>query len=71
LLPGDFVWTGGDCHVYLNHIEQVKLQLTRTPFPLPTLLMQRKPASLFDYQYSDFELVNYQAHPHIKGAVAV
>lgn len=68
---GDFVWTGGDCHIYLNHLEQVKLQLTRKPYPLPQLLIKRKPASLFDYTFDDFEVVNYEAHPHIKGAVAV
>lgn len=68
---GDFVWTGGDCHIYLNHMEQVKLQLSRTPYPLPKLLIKRKPASLFDYTFDDFELLDYQAHPHIKGEVAV
>ncbi|HEX4044441.1 MAG TPA: thymidylate synthase [Gammaproteobacteria bacterium] len=68
---GDFIWTGGDCHIYLNHLEQVKLQLTRTPYPLPHLLIKRRPASLFDYTFDDFEIVDYQAHPHIKGEVAV
>jgi thymidylate synthase len=68
---GDFVWTGGDCHIYLNHIEQVKLQLTRSPYPLPQLVLRRKPDSIFDYKFDDFELVNYQAHPHIAAAVAV
>ncbi|RDI48591.1 thymidylate synthase [Aquicella lusitana] len=71
LAPGDFVWTGGDCHIYLNHLEQVKLQLTRTPLPLPTLHFKRRPPSLFDYTYDDIEILNYEAHPHIKGAVAV
>lgn len=71
LTPGDFVWTGGDCHIYTNHLEQVKLQLTRKPHPLPQLHFKRKPDSLFDYQYEDIEIVNYEAHPHIKGAVAV
>lgn len=71
LEPGDFIWTGGDCHIYLNHLEQVKLQLTRTPYPLPQLHFKRKPPSLFDYQYDDIEILNYQAHPHIKGEVAV
>jgi len=71
LIAGDFVWTGGDCHLYTNHIEQAKLQLTRAPFSLPQLHFKRKPASLFDYQYDDFEIVNYEAHPHIKAAVAV
>lgn len=68
---GDFVWTGGDCHIYSNHIEQVKLQLTREPYPLPQLTLNRKPGSIFDYKFEDFELVNYQAHPHIAAAVAV
>ncbi|MDR3478939.1 MAG: thymidylate synthase [Gammaproteobacteria bacterium] len=68
---GEFIWTGGDCHIYSNHLEQVNLQLSRTPFPLPQLQIKRKPASLFDYQYDDFEIVNYEAHPHIKAAVAV
>jgi thymidylate synthase len=68
---GDLVWTGGDCHIYLNHIEQVKLQLTREPYPLPQLVIKRKPDSIFDYKFEDFELSNYQAHPHIAAAVAV
>lgn len=68
---GEFIWTGGDCHIYTNHVEQVKLQLSRQPFPLSTLVIKRRPPTLFDYQYDDFELENYQAHPHIKGAVAV
>ncbi len=68
---GDFVWTGGDCHLYLNHLEQVQLQLTRTPYPLAQLHFKRKPPSLFDYEYEDIELIDYQAHPHIKGQVAV
>jgi thymidylate synthase len=68
---GDFVWTGGDCHLYLNHLEQIKLQLSRESFPLPKLHFKRRPESLFDYQFDDIEIVNYQAHPHIKGAVAV
>jgi len=68
---GDFVWTGGDCHIYLNHLEQVKLQLTREPYPLPQLHFKRKPASIFDYQYDDIEVLDYQSHPHIKGEVAV
>lgn len=71
LIAGDFVWTGGDCHLYTNHIEQAQLQLTREPFPLPSLQIKRKPASIFEYVYDDFEIVNYQAHPHIKAAVAV
>jgi len=68
---GEFIWTGGDCHIYFNHLEQVNLQLSREPFPLPKLHLKRKPASLFEYQFEDFEIVNYQAHPHIKGEVAV
>lgn len=71
LAYGDFIWTGGDCHIYLNHLEQVRLQLTRTPYPLPQLHFKRRPPSLFDYEYDDIDLLNYQAHPHIKGAVAV
>jgi thymidylate synthase len=71
LEPGDFVWTGGDCHIYLNHLEQVKLQLSRTPHPLPQLHFKRRPLSLFDYEYEDIEVLNYQSHPHIKGEVAV
>ena len=68
---GDFVWTGGDCHIYTNHLEQVQLQLTREPFPLPRLVIHRRPASIFDYRFEDFEIVDYQAHPHIKAPVAV
>lgn len=71
LEPGDFVWTGGDCHIYKNHLDQVRLQITRTPFPLPKLLIKRRPASIFDYQYDDFEISGYQSYPHIKGDVAV
>ena len=68
---GEFVWTGGDCHLYLNHLEQAELQLQREPKPLPTLQIRRRPASIFDYQYEDFEIVNYQFHPAIKAPVAV
>ncbi len=68
---GDFVWTGGDCHIYNNHMEQVKTQLTRVPHPLPTLAIKRKPASIFDYQLDDFVLLNYTSHPAIKAPVAV
>jgi thymidylate synthase len=71
LLPGDFVWTGGDTHLYTNHLEQAKLQLTRDPFELPQLNIKRKPASIFDYQFEDFEIVNYQSHPGIKAPIAV
>ncbi|RUP25044.1 MAG: thymidylate synthase [Curvibacter sp.] len=68
---GDFIWTGGDCHIYSNHREQVETQLARTPFPYPTLRILRRPDSLFDYQYEDFEVVDYQCHPAIKAPVAV
>lgn len=68
---GDFIWTGGDCHLYSNHMDQVALQLSREPYPYPKLHIKRKPASLFDYQYEDFEIINYQHHPHIKAPVAV
>lgn len=68
---GDFIWTGGDCHIYLNHLEQVKLQLSREPHPLPKLHFKRKPASIFDYQFDDIEVLDYHSHPHIKGEVAV
>jgi thymidylate synthase len=71
LEAGDFVWTGGDTHLYSNHLEQVNLQLTRQPFPLPTLNIRRKPDSIFDYQFEDFEILNYQAHPSIKAPIAV
>ena len=71
LQVGDFIWTGGDCHIYTNHLEQVNLQLSRKPLPLPKLLIKRKPDSIFDYEFEDFELLDYQSHPHIKGAVAV
>ncbi|MCL4315941.1 MAG: thymidylate synthase [Gammaproteobacteria bacterium] len=68
---GDFVWSGGDCHIYLNHLEQVDLQFTRTPYPLPSLHIKRKPASIGDYRFDDFEIMNYQCHPAIKAVVAV
>jgi thymidylate synthase len=71
LEPGDFVWSGGDVHIYSNHMEQVKEQLSRKPFPLPQLKILRKPDSIYDYQFEDFEIVNYQCHPHIKAPVAV
>ena len=67
---GDFVWTGGDCHIYSDHIEQTKLQLTREPYPYPKLVIQRKPASMFEYEYEDFVVQNYQCHPHIAGKVS-
>ncbi|AJE99348.1 thymidylate synthase [Pandoraea apista] len=68
---GDFVWTGGDCHLYNNHLEQVATQLEREPFPLPKLEIARKPDSIFDYRFEDFRIVGYEAHPHIKAPVAV
>ena len=71
LKVGDFIWTGGDCHLYLNHLEQADEQLSREPLPLPTLAIKRRPPSIFDYRYEDFEILNYEAHPHIKAAVAV
>jgi len=71
LTPGDFVWTGGDVHLYTNHVEQARLQLTREPLPLPQLKINRKPKSLFDYKFEDFEIVNYQSHPGIKAPIAV
>ncbi len=71
LEPGEFVWTGGDVHLYSNHLEQVKLQLSRTPYPLPQLVIKRKPSSIFEYAFEDFEIVNYQSHPSIKAPIAV
>ena len=71
LAPGEFIWTGGDCHLYLNHLQQADLQLARTPLPSPELRLRRRPASLFDYQYEDFEFMNYQFHPAIRARVAV
>ena len=68
---GDFIWTGGDCHLYDNHVEQVDLQLSRTPHPYPTLVIKRRPASIFDYAYEDFEVLDYQHHAPIKAPVAV
>lgn len=71
LAVGEFIWTGGDCHLYLNHLEQADLQLSRTPYALPQLILKRKPASIFEYQFEDFAIINYEAHPHIKAEVAV
>ncbi len=71
LKVGDFIWTGGDCHLYSNHMEQMEEQLARGPLPLPRLAIKRSPESIFDYQFEDFEILNYQSHPHIKAAVAV
>jgi thymidylate synthase len=71
LEPGEFIWTGGDCHLYLNHLEQADLQLARTPLPLPQLRIKRRPPSMFDYQYEDFQIVNYQHAAAIRAPVAV
>jgi len=71
LKVGDFIWTGGDCHLYSNHMEQVEEQLAREPLPLPTLSIQRKPDSITDYRFEDFEIVGYEFHPHIAAPVAV
>jgi len=68
---GDFIWTGGDCHLYLNHVEQADEQLAREPLPLPRLAIRRRPESVFDYRYEDFEILNYESYPHIPAAVAV
>jgi thymidylate synthase len=68
---GDFVWTGGDCHLYLNHLEQAELQLSRTPYPLPRLKILREAPSLFDYKYDDFEIADYRFHAAIKAPIAV
>ena len=68
---GDFIWTGGDCHIYSNHHEQVELQLSRAPLPYPTLHILRRPDSIFDYQFEDFEVRGYEHHPAIKAPVAV
>src|SRR5699024_5809915 len=71
LQVGDFIWTGGDCHLYSNHLEQARLQLTRTPRPYPTLRIRRRPEDIFSYRIEDFEILNYDPHPHIKAPVAV
>lgn len=71
LKPGEFVWTGGDVHLYTNHLAQANEQLQREPYPLPRLNIKRKPASIFEYEFEDFEIVNYQAHPSIKAPIAV
>ena len=68
---GEFIWTGGDVHIYLNHLEQVELQLGREPYPLPQLRFRRRPESIFDYRFEDFDIVGYRAHPPIKAEVAV
>ena len=71
LEPGEFIWTGGDCHIYSNHLEQAKVQLSREPRPYPRLVIKRRPASIFDYRFEDFEIVDYTPWPHIKASVAV
>jgi thymidylate synthase len=69
--PGEFIWTGGDCHLYSNHFEQARLQLGREPYPPPRLVIRRKPATLFDYAYEDFAFEGYRHHPRIKAPIAV
>ena len=71
LRPGEFVWTGGDTHLYVNHVDQARAQLEREPYPLPRLQIRRRPPSILDYQYDDFEFVGYQSHPAIKAPIAV
>jgi thymidylate synthase len=71
LKVGEFIWTGGDCHLYVNHLEQADLQLTRAPYPLPKLAILRKPPSLFEYSFEDFEILDYHHHPAIKAPIAV
>jgi thymidylate synthase len=71
LEPGDLIWTGGDCHLYANHFEQADAQLARQPYPAPKLFIRRRPPTIFDYQYEDFELLNYQHHASIAAPVAV
>ena len=68
---GEFIWTGGDCHLYLNHLEQADEQLAREPLASPRLAIKRRPPSIFDYEFDDFEVLNYESHPHISAAVAV
>jgi thymidylate synthase len=71
LEPGEFIWTGGDCHLYLNHLEQADLQLMRAPFPLPKLILRRRPPSVFDYAFEDFDILDYRYHAAIKAPIAV
>ncbi len=69
--PGEFIWTGGDCHLYSNHVEQTDLQLTREPKPLPTMRLNPEVTDLFTFQYEDFTLEGYESHPHIAAPIAV
>jgi thymidylate synthase len=71
LEPGEFIWTGGDCHLYLNHLEQARLQLGRAPLPAPRLVIRRRPPTVFDYRFEDFEFEAYESHPAIKAPIAV
>jgi thymidylate synthase len=71
LAVGEFIWTGGDCHLYLNHLEQARTQLDREPHPPPRLAIRRRPETLFEYRYEDFEIIGYQAHPAIRAPVAI
>ncbi len=71
LTVGDFIWTGGDCHLYLNHLDQADLQMSREPYPLPRLVIRRRPPSMFDYVFEDFEILDYRSHPAIKAPIAV
>jgi thymidylate synthase len=71
LKPGEFIWTGGDCHLYTNHLEQARLQLTREPKPLPRLKLNPAARDLFAFRFEDFELAGYEHHPHIPAPVAV
>lgn len=71
MVPGEFIWTGGDCHIYSNHFEQVRDQLSRKPYPYPQLIIKNQKSSLADYEFEDFELVNYQHHPGIKAPIAI
>jgi thymidylate synthase len=71
LRVGEFIWTGGDCHLYRNHLEQADVQLRREPYALPRLVIGRRPESLFDYRFEDFEIIGYEAHPHLRAEVAV
>ncbi len=71
MVPGEFIWTGGDCHIYSNHTEQIDLQLTREPHPLPKMRINPEVKDIFSFKYEDFELVDYVSHPHIAMPVAV